>query len=104
MKINRSFSSYPFFFSMTVGAQQSLRRIMELYSKTTRFALACNTSNKIIEPIQSRCSIFKFKKLEDDMVEKRLLEICELENVNHYHNHHYRYRHRYYYHKSNTLV
>nr|CAG8517576.1 15752_t:CDS:10 [Entrophospora candida] len=67
--------------SMTIGAQQSLRRIIELFSKTTRFALACNISNKIIEPIQSRCTIFKFKKLTDDMIEKRLLEICKHQDV-----------------------
>jgi len=67
--------------SMTAGAQQALRRTMELYSNTTRFALACNISNKIIEPIQSRCAILRYNKLDDKQILKRLLEICELENV-----------------------
>lgn len=67
--------------SMTDGAQQSLRRIMEIYSGTTRFCLACNNSAKIIEPIQSRCAILRYSKLNDKQLLKRLLEVCELENV-----------------------
>ena len=68
-------------FSMTAGAQQALRRTMEIYSNTTRFALACNMSNKIIEPIQSRCAILRYAKLRDEEILKRLLEICEAEKV-----------------------
>lgn len=67
--------------SMTAGAQQALRRTMELYSNTTRFAFACNQSNKIIEPLQSRCAILRYSKLQDDQVLKRLLEIIKAENV-----------------------
>ncbi|KAI0034164.1 P-loop containing nucleoside triphosphate hydrolase protein [Vararia minispora EC-137] len=67
--------------SMTAGAQQALRRTMEIYSNTTRFCLACNMSNKIIEPIQSRCAILRYAKLRDEEVLKRLLEICEEEKV-----------------------
>lgn len=68
-------------FSMTAGAQQALRRTMEIFSNTTRFCLACNMSNKIIEPIQSRCAILRYAKLKDQEVLKRLLEICEEEKV-----------------------
>ena len=67
--------------SMTAGAQQALRRTMEIYANTTRFALACNMSNKIIEPIQSRCAILRYSKLRDQEILKRLLEICEMEKV-----------------------
>ncbi|CCF57131.1 hypothetical protein KAFR_0C01380 [Kazachstania africana CBS 2517] len=67
--------------SMTAGAQQALRRTMELYSNTTRFAFACNQSNKIIEPLQSRCAILRYSKLSDEQVLKRLLEVIELEKV-----------------------
>ena len=40
-------------------------RRMEIYSSTTRFALACNLSEKIIEPIQSRCAVLRYSKLTD---------------------------------------
>lgn len=67
--------------SMTDGAQQALRRTMEIYSQTTRFALACNTSEKIIEPIQSRCAMLRYGKLTDAQVLAKVLQICDLENV-----------------------
>jgi replication factor C subunit 2/4 len=66
---------------MTAGAQQALRRTMEIYANTTRFAFACNMSNKIIEPIQSRCAILRYGKLSDAEILKRLLEICKEEDV-----------------------
>jgi replication factor C subunit 2/4 len=67
--------------SMTSGAQQALRRTMEIYSSTTRFAFACNQSNKIIEPLQSRCAILRYARLTDAQVLKRLQQICEAEDV-----------------------
>lgn len=68
--------------SMTGGAQQALRRTMELFSATTRFALACNQSTKIIEPIQSRCAVVRFSKISDAEILSRLLEVCRMEKVN----------------------
>ncbi|XP_034392288.1 replication factor C subunit 2 [Cyclopterus lumpus] len=67
--------------SMTDGAQQALRRIMEIYSKTTRFALACNASDKIIEPLQSRCAVLRYSKLTDGQVLSRLQEVVERERL-----------------------
>lgn len=57
---------------MTTGAQQALRRTMEVHSATTRFALACNASSKVIEPIQSRCAIVRFSKLKNEDVLKQV--------------------------------
>ncbi|KAH8260595.1 hypothetical protein KR038_008249 [Drosophila bunnanda] len=68
--------------SMTEGAQQALRRTMEIYSSTTRFALACNTSEKIIEPIQSRCAMLRFTKLSDAQVLAKLIEVSKWEKLN----------------------
>ena len=65
--------------SMTESAQQALRMVMTDYSNTTRFALACNDSSKLIEPIQSRCAIVRFTKLTDEEMLKRLKVIVDSE-------------------------
>lgn len=69
--------------SMTAGAQQALRRTMEIYSNTTRFALACNSSDKIIEPIQSRCAMLRYGKLSDAQILAKIIDICKKEDVSH---------------------
>ena len=82
--------------ALTKEAQQALRRTMENYTQTCRFILACNYSSKIIDPIQSRCAVFRFKPLDkkeicsiidkiakeeqlkiDDKAEEALFEISE---------------------------
>ncbi|VDL92187.1 unnamed protein product [Schistocephalus solidus] len=67
--------------SMTEGAQQALRRTMEIFSRTTRFALACNDSSKIIEPIQSRCAVLRYAKLSPVQLMARLLQVAKAEDV-----------------------
>ncbi len=66
---------------MTGPAQTALRRIMETSSRTSRFILICNQSSKIIEPIQSRCAIFRFSRLEKGAMVEHLKCIAKKENV-----------------------
>ena len=66
---------------MTAEAQTALRRIIEDTSQTTRFIIICNYLSQIIEPIQSRCVIFKFRRLSKEDVSNYLRFICENEGA-----------------------
>jgi replication factor C small subunit len=67
--------------NMTSDAQTALRRIMEESSGYTRFLLICNYSSGIIEPLQSRCAIFRFRRLDESSVVDHLAEIAKKEKV-----------------------
>ncbi|KPV63279.1 MAG: Replication factor C small subunit [Candidatus Bathyarchaeota archaeon BA1] len=66
---------------MTPEAQTALRRIMETSSRTCRFILICNWASKIIEPIQSRCAIFRFSALKREDLVKYLNDIAKNEGL-----------------------
>ena len=66
---------------MTSEAQTALRRIIEDSSKTTRFIIICNYLSQIIEPIQSRCVVFRFTRLPKEDIIGHLITICEKEKI-----------------------
>ena len=67
--------------ALTSDAQAALRRTMEKYSGTCRFVLSCNYSSKIIDPIQSRCAVFRFRPLLPDDVIKYIKHIAKTEKI-----------------------
>lgn len=66
---------------LTGDAQHALRRTMEIYTKTCRFCLLGNYSENIIDPIQSRCSVFRFSPLEESDLKRYIEEIAKKENL-----------------------
>ncbi len=67
--------------ALTSDAQSALRRTMEKYTQTCRFILSCNYSSKIIDPIQSRCAVFRFRPIKADELKARIRMIAKEENV-----------------------
>jgi len=67
--------------ALTNDAQNALRRTMETYANNTRFILSCNYSSKIIEPLQSRCAIFRFRGLTDEDMRDMLSNISKHESL-----------------------
>lgn len=67
--------------ALTSDAQAALRRTMEKFSKICRFILSCNYSSKIIDPIQSRCAVFRFQPVSKEDVRDFLMKIITVENV-----------------------
>ncbi len=67
--------------NLTSDAQSALRRTMEKYTKTCRFVLSCNYSSKIIEPIQSRCAVFRFRPIPKEAADAYLKRIAKEEGV-----------------------
>ena len=67
--------------ALTNDAQSALRRTMERYAGTARFILSCNYSSRIIEPIQSRCAVFRFRPLKPEDITKMVRKIAKAEKL-----------------------
>ena len=67
--------------ALTNDAQAALRRTMENYAETCRFILSCNYSSKIIDPIQSRCAIYRFRPLTEEAVREEMDRIAKAEGL-----------------------
>jgi len=67
--------------ALTADAQAALRRTMETYTRTARFILSCNYSSRIIEPIQSRTAVFRFRPLKPEAIEAYLTRIAKAETL-----------------------
>ena len=67
--------------ALTGAAQAALRRTMERYARTCRFIMSCNFSSKIIDPIQSRCAVFRFKPIKAEDLEKYLKFVASKEGL-----------------------
>jgi replication factor C small subunit len=67
--------------ALTPDAQAALRRTMESYALTCRFILSCNYSSKIIDPIQSRCAIYRFRPLSRDAIAEEIHRIAGKEKI-----------------------
>ena len=67
--------------ALTKEAQQALRRTMENYTQTCRFILSCNYSSKIIDPIQSRCAVFRFKPLSEEEIYQVIEKVAKEEGL-----------------------
>ncbi|MEM3019172.1 MAG: replication factor C small subunit [Candidatus Bathyarchaeia archaeon] len=67
--------------ALTPEAQQALRRTMETFTRTARFILCCNYSSRVIEPIQSRCAVFRFRPLSGEDVKAYVMRIVQGEGL-----------------------
>lgn len=67
--------------SLTIDAQAALRRTIEKYTHICRFILSVNYSSKIIDPIQSRCTVFRFKPIKEEDIKKYVRKIATKEKL-----------------------